>query len=43
MHDLVPFVHTNEGNKIKEELSEKSLSTIFDGTTRFGEAFAIVA
>ena len=45
MRDLVPFVHarkTNEGNKIKEELSEKSVSAIFDGTTRLGEAFAIV-
>ena len=41
MRDLVPFVHTNEGNKIKEELSEKSVSAIFDGT-RLGEAFAIV-
>ena len=26
MRDLVPFVRTNEGNKIKEELSEKSVS-----------------
>ena len=42
MHDLVPFVCTNEGNKIKEELSEKSVSAIFNGTTRLGEAFAIV-
>ena len=42
MRDLVPFVSTNEENKIKEELSEKSVSAIFDGTTRLGEAFAIV-
>ena len=33
---------TNEGNKIKEELSEKYVSVFFDGTTRLGEAFAIV-
>ena len=42
MRDLVPFVRTNEGNKIKEELSEKFVSAVFDGTTRLGEAFAIV-
>ena len=42
MLDLVPFVRTNEENKMKEELSEKSVSAIFDGTTRLGEAFAIV-
>ena len=42
IHDLVPFVRTNEGNKIKEELSEKSVSALFDGSTRLGEAFAIV-
>ena len=42
MCDLVPFVRTNEGNKIKEELSEKYVSVFFDGTTRLGEAFAIV-
>ena len=42
MRDLVPFVRTNEGNKIKEELSEKYVSVFFDGTTRLGEAFAIV-
>ena len=42
MCDLVPFVRTKEESKIKEELSEKSVSVIFDGTTRLGEAFAIV-
>ena len=42
MRDLIPFVRTNEGNKIKEELSGKFVSIIFDGTTRLGEAFAIV-
>ena len=29
MRDLVPFVRTNEGNKIKEELSEKYVSVFF--------------
>ena len=42
MRDLIPFVHTNEGNKIKEELSGKNVFIIFDDTTRLGEAFAIV-
>jgi len=42
MRDLVQFVRSNEENKIKEELSEKFVSVIFDGTTRLGEAFAIV-
>ena len=42
MRDLVPFVHTNEENKIKEELSKKFVSAIFDDTTSLGEAFAIM-
>lgn len=29
-------------NKIKEELSKKLVSVIFDGTTWLGEAFTIV-
>ena len=41
MRDLVPFIHSNNETKIKEELLG-SLCHIFDGTTRLGEAFAVV-
>ena len=42
MSDLVPFVHSQVQQNIKAELSEKYVSVIFDGTTRLGEAFAVV-
>ena len=42
MSDLVPFVHSQVQQEIKAELSEKYVSVIFDGTTRLGEAFAVV-
>jgi len=38
----VPFIRAKEGNKIKEELSGKSVSAIFDGTTRVSEALAVI-
>ena len=41
MRDLVPFIHSNEEIKIKEELSE-SLCLIFDGTIQLDKAFAVV-
>ena len=42
MYDLIPFVLEEEQLKIKAEVSGKNVSIIFDGTTRLGEALAIV-
>ena len=42
MSDIVPFIFSQEQARIKEELDGKDLSVIFDGTTRLGEAMAIV-
>ena len=42
MSDLVPFILTEEQAEIKEEINGKEVSVIFDGTTRLGEAMAIV-
>ena len=42
MSDLIPFLHAQEQDDIKSEISERPLSVIFDGTTRLGEAMAIV-
>ncbi len=42
MTDIVPLIFSQEQARIKEELSGKDLSVIFDGTTRLGEAMAIV-
>ncbi len=40
MSDLIPFLRSQEQKNIKAEISGKSLSVIFDGTTRFEEALA---
>ena len=42
MSDLIPFLFFQEQDNIKSEISERPLSVIFDGTTRLGEAMAIV-
>ena len=42
MFDFIPFVYSQEQQKVHEELSEQYLSVIFDGNTRLGEAFAVV-
>ena len=42
MFDLVPFIHSQIQEQIKAELNGQYVSTIFDGTTRLGEAFSIV-
>lgn len=42
MFDLVPFIHSQMQDQIKAEVNGKYVSAIFDGTTRLGEAFAIV-
>ena len=42
MYDLIPFIQKYESNIISEEIKGKDLSVMFDGTTRLGEALAIV-
>ena len=42
MSDLIPFLCSQEQADIKNEIGEKPVSVIFDGTTRLGEALAIV-
>ena len=43
MSDLVPFILTQEKEKIKEEIAGKPIPIIFNGTSRLGEVFVIVA
>lgn len=42
MRQLIPFVRKEEEDIIKGELAGHNISVIFDGTTRLGEALAIV-
>jgi hypothetical protein len=42
MSDLIPFVLKEEQQRIKQEISSKFVSVIFDGTSRLGEALAVV-
>ena len=42
MHDLIPFIYKQEFERIQGEISDKDVSVVFDGTTRLGEALAIV-
>ena len=42
MFDLIPFIQKREVDAIIEEIKGKDISVCFDGTTRLGEALAIV-
>lgn len=42
MYDYVPFILKDEENRIRQEIEGKQLSIIFDGTSRLGEALAMV-
>ena len=42
MSDLVPFILKEEQCRIRKEIADKHVAVIFDGTTRLGEALAIV-
>jgi hypothetical protein len=42
MYDLIPFIVDAEQKRIKQEIEGKDISVIFDGTTRLGEALAII-
>ena len=42
MSDLVPFILCEEKQRIKEEISGKDVSVVFDGTSRLGEAVVVL-
>ena len=42
MSDLIPFVLTEERRKIKAEIEGLPVAVIFDGTSRLGEALAVI-
>ena len=42
MSDLIPLILSKEKKRIKEEISGKDVSVIFDGTSRLGEAVVVV-
>lgn len=42
MFDLVPFILKEEEARIQKEITGKYLSVIFDGTSRLGEALAVI-
>ena len=42
MSDVIPFILSEEKRRIKDEIAGKDVSVIFDGTSRLGEALAIV-
>ena len=42
MCDLIPFVQSEEQQRIRAELQGKKISVIFDGTTHLGEALVVV-
>ena len=42
MSDLIPFIHQQEVKRVKSEIEGRKVSVIFDGTTRLGEAMAII-
>ena len=42
LSDLVPFIRKKEVIKISQEIEEREVSVIFDGTTRIGEALVII-
>ena len=42
MGDLIPVVLKQEKSRKESEVSEQNVSVIFDGTSRMGEALAIV-
>lgn len=40
--DLIPFLMSQEQADVKAEIGDRPVSVIFDGTTRLGEAMAVV-
>ena len=42
LFDIIPIIRSEEEECLKKELLNKNVSIAFDGTTRLGEALAIV-
>ena len=42
MRELIPFVYQQEAKKVMDEINQKPVSVIFDGTTHVCEAMVIV-
>ena len=42
MFDLIPLILAEERKRIKAKLEGKNVSMIFDGTSRLGEALAVI-
>ena len=42
MSDLIPLVLSEEKRRVKSEIEGSPVSVIFDGTSRLGEALAII-
>ena len=42
LFDLVPFILKEEEARIRKEITGKCLSVIFDGSSRLGEALAVI-
>ena len=42
MHDYIPFILNEEESHIRSEIEGQNVSVIFDGTSRLGEALAII-
>ena len=42
MSDLIPFILSEEKHRVKDEIADKDVSVIFDGTSRLGEAVVVV-
>jgi hypothetical protein len=42
LSDLIPFIHQEEIHRIQQEIAGRKVSVIFDGTSRLGEALAII-
>ena len=42
MSDHIPFIRLHELSLIKDEIAERNIGIIFDGTTHLREALAIV-
>ena len=42
LRELIPFIHSQEENKLQDDVKGKFVSIIFDGTTNVCEAMVIV-
>jgi len=42
MHNYIPFIPSEEESRVRSEIAGKKVSVVYDGTTRLGEALAII-